>query len=61
MVMNKSLQVCIMLSGGLPGTDSHLGGQHTEHERRAGGTDVQELPVQCSFPSGRYGSIEQAA
>lgn len=38
-----------------PGLTALPGHQHSEHERGAGRPDVQELPVQRSLPSRRYG------
>ena len=32
---------------------SPQGDQRAEHERRAGGTDVQELPIERAVPPGR--------
>jgi|SRR5271163_2656598 hypothetical protein len=58
MMMNKSLQVC-PLALQVPSKRSEtdffdIGGQYPEYERRAGRSDVQELPIERLIPLGRF-------
>lgn len=59
MVMNKSLQVrCLAVA--FPERQrlmSTAGRQHPEYERGTGRANVQELPVECAVPLGRYVSL----
>lgn len=36
------------------GANTALGSQHPEHERRACGSDVQELPIERALPPRRW-------
>jgi hypothetical protein len=56
MAMNKSLQVCHWRSKSKRSETDFLdtGGQYPEYERRAGRSDVQELPIERLIPLGRF-------